>query len=140
MVETFAGIPQREKTAFWALRESRNEKKLLFELCGNPATRKNCFLSFAGVPQRGKTTFGLCGSPAKPKKFFETLVGVPQMPPPLHLRHYFHRLLREDAVGLFVEKAADDDPYLICAGLDVSHTDHRKESTMFEAVERRLEI
>ena len=52
-----AGVPQREKSAFWCLRDFRNEEKLLFDACGNPATRKNCFLALAGVPQRGKSAF-----------------------------------------------------------------------------------
>ena len=77
-----AGFPQRGKSAFWALRDSRNEEKVLFGLCGNPATRKNCFLALAGFPQRGKTVFwrlresrnegkvlfGACGSPASISK------------------------------------------------------------------------
>jgi len=52
-----AGFPQRGKSAFWALRDSRNKEKVLFGLCGIPATRKNCFLALAGFPQRGKTAF-----------------------------------------------------------------------------------
>ncbi len=52
-----AGFPQREKSAFWALRDFRNEEKVLFGACGIPATREKCFLALAGFPQRGKTAF-----------------------------------------------------------------------------------
>jgi len=55
--EMLAGIPQRTKTTFWCSRDFRNEEKVLFGLCGIPATRKNCFLALAGFPQRGKTAF-----------------------------------------------------------------------------------
>ena len=81
-LEMLAGIPQRTKTAFWRSRDFRNEKKVLFGVCGSPATRKKCFLGFAGVPQQGKTAFwrlresrnegkvlfGACGSPASISK------------------------------------------------------------------------
>ena len=80
--EMLAGIPQRTKTAFWCSRDFRNEKKVLFGLCGIPATRKKCFWGFAGFPQQGKTAFwrlrdsrnegkllfGACGSPASISK------------------------------------------------------------------------
>ena len=56
---SFAGVPQRWKTTFWPLRESRNDEKLHFGLCGNPATMKNYFLAFAGVPQAFPKTDGL---------------------------------------------------------------------------------
>ena len=52
-----AGFPQRTKTTFWCSRDSRNEEKVLFGVCGIPATRKNCFLVLAGFPQQGKTAF-----------------------------------------------------------------------------------
>ena len=77
-----AGIPQRTKTTFWCSRDFRNENKVLFGVCGSPATRKKCFLGFAGFPQQGKTAFwclrdsrnegkllfGACGSPASISK------------------------------------------------------------------------
>ena len=70
--EMLAGIPQRGKTTFWCSRDSRNEEKLLFELCGIPATRKKCFLGFAGFPQRGKTAFWALRDSRKhfPKRFW----------------------------------------------------------------------
>ena len=80
--EMLAGLPQRTKTTFWCSRDFRNEKKVLFGVCGISATRENCFLGFAGFPQQGKTAFwrlrdsrnegkllfGACGSPASISK------------------------------------------------------------------------
>ena len=56
-LEMLAGLPQREKSAFWCLRDFRNEEKLLFDACGSPATREKCFLVLAGVLQAFPKTF-----------------------------------------------------------------------------------
>ena len=42
-----AGFPQRGKTAFWRLRDSRNEGKVLFDACGIPASISKNVLTIA---------------------------------------------------------------------------------------------